>query len=398
MKDLFEFVLGIILWIILIWFLIRLQKRNNFFWRTVGKVKWFLLQTDIRNLERTYETATGNFSGLAKVWNKATDRYSDRVKHAALRYYDYLDFCREKNLDLPRNKEQIDNLIEKTEESLMFDNELLDKKLNEGYHEYNDVFKIVDESGNKLFTKRQESVELIEDIEKLINSIAKTPKEFDTDLDEISVHKEEFKNTIQFAEEQHKSLKNSIVKTGVGATAGAAVAALGPSAAMWVATTFGTASTGTAISALSGVAAENAALAWLGGGAVAAGGSGAAGGQALLALAGPIGIGIAASSLLISVLVFYKKYKKMKENKRQEIVRIKNCTAALKDVNVRIDALYNEIDPMFSRIQESLSLCNNLKNGDYLEFSEEQKLSLAALINNSKSLASLLNTVIVDEE
>ena len=39
---------------------------------------------------------------------------------------------------------------------------------------------------------------------------------------------------------------------------------------MGVATTFGVASTGTAISALSGAAATNAALAWLGGGALAA--------------------------------------------------------------------------------------------------------------------------------
>ena len=70
-----------------------------------------------------------------------------------------------------------------------------------------------------------------------------------------------------------------------GAMAGAGIAAFGPTAAMAVATTFGTASTGTAIATLSGAAATNAALAWLGGGALAVGGGGMAAGEAFLAMA-----------------------------------------------------------------------------------------------------------------
>ena len=52
--------------------------------------------------------------------------------------------------------------------------------------------------------------------------------------------------------------------------------------ALWAATTWGTAGTGTAISSLSGAAASNAALAWLGGGTVASGGGGMAAGAAIL--------------------------------------------------------------------------------------------------------------------
>ena len=73
--------------------------------------------------------------------------------------------------------------------------------------------------------------------------------------------------------------------------------------AMGVATTFGVASTGAAISALSGAAATNAALAWLGGGALAAGGGGMAAGEAFLALAGPVGWAIAGVSLVLSMRV-----------------------------------------------------------------------------------------------
>lgn len=75
---------------------------------------------------------------------------------------------------------------------------------------------------------------------------------------------------------------------------------------MGIATTFGVASTGTAISALSGAAATNAALAWLGGGALAVGGGGMAAGNAFLALAGPIGWAIAGVALVASGLMFWK--------------------------------------------------------------------------------------------
>ena len=62
---------------------------------------------------------------------------------------------------------------------------------------------------------------------------------------------------------------------------------------------------GLAISALSGAAATNAALAWLGGGALAAGGGGMAAGNVFLALAGPVGWAIAGVALIASGLMFW---------------------------------------------------------------------------------------------
>lgn len=67
-----------------------------------------------------------------------------------------------------------------------------------------------------------------------------------------------------------------------GAVAGAAVGGAAAYTAFMTAVSFGTASTGAAISGLSGVAATNAALALLGGGTLAAGGAGVAGGTLLL--------------------------------------------------------------------------------------------------------------------
>jgi hypothetical protein len=71
---------------------------------------------------------------------------------------------------------------------------------------------------------------------------------------------------------------NSAINVGAGSIAGGSMAV-----GSWaLVTTLGSASTGVAISGLSGVAATNATLAWFGGGALAAGGAGIAGGAAVL--------------------------------------------------------------------------------------------------------------------
>lgn len=72
---------------------------------------------------------------------------------------------------------------------------------------------------------------------------------------------------------------SDVLKGGVAAVSGGALAGVG---AFGAAGLLATASTGTAISTLSGVAATNATLAWFGGGALAAGGLGMAGGTIVL--------------------------------------------------------------------------------------------------------------------
>ena len=62
-----------------------------------------------------------------------------------------------------------------------------------------------------------------------------------------------------------------------------------PAAVSTLVGTFGTAGTGTAISALSGAALTKATLAWLGGGALATGGLGVAGGAIVLGAVGVAG-------------------------------------------------------------------------------------------------------------
>ena len=72
--------------------------------------------------------------------------------------------------------------------------------------------------------------------------------------------REDWINHATKIEKDYDNVCNGSIRGGAaGAGIGAAVAALGPTAAMGIATTFGVASTGTAISTLSGAAATNAA-------------------------------------------------------------------------------------------------------------------------------------------
>jgi hypothetical protein len=84
--------------------------------------------------------------------------------------------------------------------------------------------------------------------------------------------------TIHEIKQTSSSLKELALGGGAGALGGAVVAG----GAWGLAGLVGTASTGTAIGTLSGVAASNATLAWLGGGTLAAGGTGVAGGMVVL--------------------------------------------------------------------------------------------------------------------
>lgn len=132
------------------------------------------------------------------------------------------------------------------------------------------------------------------------------------------------------------------VAGAAGAIAGGLTATLGPGAAMAIATTFGTASTGAAISALGGAAATNAALAWLGGGALAAGGAGVAGGSALLAALGPIGWSLAGASIITTTVLSRSKNAKAIKEVEENINKLKVPRNKLMRWNQRLSEIIKE--------------------------------------------------------
>ncbi|HAS6253110.1 TPA: hypothetical protein RQL13_003613 [Vibrio vulnificus] len=244
-----------------------------------------------------------------------------------------------------------------------------------------------------LFELRQYcSTELIVECENFINTLANSPKEFEKSFGEYKGQVREFKNVLEQIEQEVMDANLKAGGTaGAGIAAGAGVAAFAPTAAMAIATTFGTASTGTAIASLSGAAATNAALAWLGGGALAAGGSGMTGGSALLALAGPVGWGIGITALAGGGLLARKKNGEIARKAKAQEKEIRAHKAQLDVSEAEINRLIDLTKQHSQGMKHILNSLVNTAQSDYNRFTEEHKLSLGALINHIRSLSELLN-------
>ena len=175
-----------------------------------------------------------------------------------------------------------------------------------------------------------------------------------------------------------------------GTFAGVGMAALAPSAAIAVATTFGTASTGTAISALSGAAATNAALAWLGGGAIAAGGGGMAAGNALLALAGPVGWTIAGAALAGSAVYLHRQNAQAAREATERRVEVEAEIRALELAGKAVDATAEQTAQFTQGLLAELVWLAENAPYDYGQFEETHMQRLQVLINQVQSLSALL--------
>lgn len=259
---------------------------------------------------------------------------------------------------------------------------------------YNDTHSQMTKSCEALYLRRKESVAIIEDIEALINSIANSPKDFSTTMSSVATERLLFRQTEEYAKEAYRAAIKAEGGAAAAVAGGTALAALGPSAAMWVATTFGTASTGTAISALHGIAATNAALAWLGGGTTAAGAAGIAGGKALLALSGPIGWSIAGAAVGVSSILISRKNRKVAQKALDAAKEITIAGALLAEATAKIQHIEAEISTLNAKLNEYFDKCNVLRNADYASMPEDAKFMLGALVNNTQALSSLLNKAI----
>lgn len=259
---------------------------------------------------------------------------------------------------------------------------------------YNAAYQEMERVGGRLYDKRCDCVTLIHEIEFLVNSIANRPKEFEKKISEIQAAREKFRETEAYATEAMEAAVKSSVSVAAGVAGGVAVASMAPSAAMWVATTFGTASTGTAISALHGAVATKAALAWLGGGALSAGGAGVAGGQALLALAGPIGWGITGVTTAASAIALGHKNKQIADEAIAEAKKITIAGAEVSETTAKIQHLTDETVMLMDALKDMTQANRPLKGANYLELSEDEQYQLGTMVNNTLTLAELLNKTI----
>lgn len=312
-----------------------------------------------------------------------------------------------RSAELPISNESRENDPNELEDGIILDKEMerngkdskgKEKKKPDPFdvavNNYNVSYTAMSDAGHSLLRQRERSADLISLVEHLVNSIARTPKSFEVDLGKSSEYKQKIYDLEKFAVEEIDSARQGAVGAAAGFLAGASTASIAPAAAMWTATTFGTASTGTAISTLSGAAANQAALAWLGGGAVAAGGGGTAAGNALLALAGPIGWTVAGTLMFTSVGLYFKNKRKIRKQKNLEITEIKDRTAKLEKLNAEITALHDQTRLIRTELHNAYVRSIPLYGSDFTGLGSEEQDSLAALVNNTLSCAQLLGETV----
>lgn len=243
-----------------------------------------------------------------------------------------------------------------------------------------------------LFLLRQKcSKDLIARGENFVNRLANTPKEFDKSWSELKAEIAEFDNVVEKLEEEYRASHIGKGTAAAGVAVGAGVAAFAPTAALAVATTFGTASTGTAIATLSGAAATNAALAWLGGGALAAGGGGMSAGSALLALAGPIGWGIGAAGIAGGTLLARRKNGKIIDEAQQEERQVRAKASELRVIERGAQELKMLTSDHYHGTESIIDVLEKTAPQDYCQFNTHQKDQLGALINHINALSKLIN-------
>lgn len=190
-----------------------------------------------------------------------------------------------------------------------------------------------------------------------------------------------------------------ILGSGVSAIAGGGLAAMG---AMGAATTFGLASTGTAIASLGGVAATNATLAFLGGGSLAAGGLGMAGGMAVLG-----GIALA-PALALGSFIFAasteKKLEQMKTQKAQvnvEITKLKSASKIMQELGHytgKVRELAENVDQLLIKYVDLLSNIIEVRGTDYREFQMNERELTKHTYELAIVMKHLLDTAIINEE
>lgn len=244
-----------------------------------------------------------------------------------------------------------------------------------------------------LFLVRQSSShDVIPAVENYVNSLANTPKEFEKSF---AAYKAEFTIFSNILHELEIASKEAAIKAGGSAAAGVAAgigtAAFAPTAAMAIATTFGTASTGTAISTLSGAAATKAALAWLGGGALAKGGAGMAGGKALLALAGPIGWAVGSAAVVGGGLYARNRNGKIAAQATERLKEIQVHTHRMRAAKHEIEATLNLTNEHVDGLKTLLTQLKATAPDDYTQFDRQMRKWLGALVNHVQSLSKLLN-------
>lgn len=199
-----------------------------------------------------------------------------------------------------------------------------------------------------------------------------------------------------------KQMSTMATSIAGGVAGGAAAGALTAVGAYGGAMTFGScATTGTAIASLSGVAAKNATLAYLGGGALKVGGLGMAGGIKVLGglVAGPalavMGFVVGAKASANKDIAYSNLAKAQKYQEEMKTVQVL-CKAIRMRANM-FERLLIKLDAIFEPLTESLAHIIQTSGTDFSLYTKEEKAVVAANLSLAKAIKAVLDTPILTE-
>ncbi|MFF7094368.1 hypothetical protein ACFY9A_18510 [Streptomyces rubradiris] len=199
-----------------------------------------------------------------------------------------------------------------------------------------------------------------------------------------------------------RRLREGAVTAAVGALAGSALAGSGAGIGACLAVgAFATASTGTAISGLSGAAATSATLAWLGGGSLAAGGGGVAAGTTVLTAI------VAAPAVLSLAAVAEWQGRRARRGQREMAQDLERAEAEMREVEDAASALYERSketrrvlrDLRFVLVQRLPSFTALVEAcDDYARYDSRRRAEVAAMVDLVGLAVMVMSCPITDAE
>lgn len=235
--------------------------------------------------------------------------------------------------------------------------------------------------------------EFIQTFSRLKNvETAQTPELDKLNLGDFSTQ------TLEGLRKDYQALKDAGLGVGTGLGGGAALAFGAYNGTMLLAT----AGTGTAISTLSGVAATNATLAWLGGGSLAAGGYGVAGGMMVLG-----GI-VAGPALAIFGHIVGNKGEEALNNALSNLERAKTARddasklaaqlSAIETITSLANSTFSSITAHLRRSVSELEKAIKNEGEDWRAFSPESRETVVRTVKFAQLIKAMIDTSILDKD
>jgi hypothetical protein len=281
----------------------------------------------------------------------------------------------------------------------------IESGLNSAHHEVEQQRLSTNASLNRLIETKLAAIERL----KLLSNISKNLGVRERRLTEGTIGNIELGTPLRDIETTLNSAeiaKNMAKGTSVGLST-----ALGTWALVG---TLGSASTGTAIATLSGAAATNATLAWLGGGALAAGGGGMAAGAVVLG-----GIVLLPALAIMGIFSHVGASKKIAEIQEAGVKAIK-AIAVYKQTLLSLNALQRRGDEVSGAVERSGDVYEREYHSAYSElfpwgifskvrrairrivgrpfFNEQDLHVIAPMLQMAAALAQLVDTKLLNEE